>query len=159
MDDGVLLTSKIAEATGADLVLGKIRPLIADAAKAAPGGEHINYYLLLAVVLIVAGLALGFATRRYAPAVIGTSLGAMALIWVGTNQYSSKIAEAAAKSNAGSGSGPANDMDKMGQMAASMIHIDWQFGYWLAMAALATTAVMAFLAMKERSPDFGAPLE
>jgi hypothetical protein len=148
--------TKIAEATGAELVLGKIRPLMADAAKAAPDGGHINYYLLLAVVLIVIGLTLGFAARRYASAVIGTSVGAIALIVTGTYQYTSKIAEAAAKANAPR-SGPANDLDKMGQMAVSMIRVEWQFGYWLALAALASAAVMSYLAMKERSSDTTAP--
>ncbi|MES2096277.1 MAG: hypothetical protein V4459_05920 [Pseudomonadota bacterium] len=150
--------TKIAEATGAELVIGKIRPLIADAAKAAPDGGHINYYLLLAVALIAIGLALGFAARRYALAVLGTSIGAIALIVVGTYQYTAKIAEAAAKSNAASAR-PANDFDKMGQMAASMIRIDWQFGYWLTMTALAAASVIAFLAMKEGSSDLRTPRE
>ena len=141
---------KIAEATGGELAMGKIRPLMADAARAtAPGGEHVNPYLVLAIILIVAGLALGFAAKRYAPIVIGTSVGAIVLILIGTSQYSSKIAEAAAKANPSGASGMGSDMDKMGQMAASMIRVDWQIGYWITLIALAAAASLAFLAMRE----------
>ncbi|MDB5678033.1 hypothetical protein [Sphingomonas bacterium] len=134
--------TKVAEASGWELVLGHIRPVIAAAAD-KPQATHLNYYLAAAVALSAIGLVLSLMRRRLAMAVVATSLGAVALIWAGTNQYSNtRLAEAAAKSGKESG---------LDSVAASMIRVDWQVGYWVALAALAVAAVLAFLAI--RDPD------
>jgi hypothetical protein len=133
----------VAEANGWELVIGRIRQTIA----AAPGQVqtpppvHINYYLAAAVALIAIGLALSLMRRRFAVPVVGTSLLALALIWAGTNQYTStRLAEAAAK----------GDRSGMGAAAAgSMIRVDWEFGYWVAVIALGIAAVLAFLAIRD----------
>ena len=132
--------TKVAEANGWELVIGRIRPVVA-AASEAPRHPQINYYLAAAVALILIGLVLSLARRRLAIAVVATSLGAVALIWAGTNQYSSqRLAEAATKNSHGL------DMDSI---ATSAIRIDWQIGYWVALIALAIAAVLAFLAIRD----------
>jgi hypothetical protein len=134
--------NRVAEANGWELVIGRIRPVIAGAAD-KPQAAHLNYYLAAAVALIVIGLILSLLRRRLAIAAVATSLGALALIWAGTSQYSSsRLAEAAAKGRDSAG------MDKV---AASMIRVDWQIGYWIALIALAVAAALAFLAI--RDPD------
>ena len=52
------------------------------------------------------------------------------------------MAEAAAKNSRGM---------SVDSVAASMIRVDWQIGYWVAMIALGIAAVLAFLAI--RDPD------
>jgi hypothetical protein len=134
--------NKVAEANGWELVIGRIRPVITAAAD-KPQTAHLNYYLAAAVALIVLGLILSLLHRRLAIAVVATSLGALALIWAGTSQYSSaRLAAAASKGSKGM---------NMDSVAASMIRVDWQIGYWVAVIALGIAAVLAFLAI--RDPD------
>lgn len=134
--------TKVAEASGWELVIGRIRPVIAAAAD-KPQAAHLNYYLAAAVALIVLGLILSLLRRRLAIAVVATSLGALALLWAGTSQYSStRLAEAASKGG--------KDLN-MDSVAASMIRVDWQIGYWIALIALGIAAILAFLAI--RDPD------
>ncbi|THD36837.1 MAG: hypothetical protein E7773_07520 [Sphingomonas sp.] len=134
--------TKVAEANGWELVIGRIRPVVA-AATDKPHAAHLNYYLAAAVALIVVGLLLSLMRKRMAVAVVATSLGALALIWAGANQYTAQhLADAAAKS------GRDTNMDQVG---ASLIRVDWQIGYWVALIALGVAAVLAFLAI--RDPD------
>jgi hypothetical protein len=134
--------TKVAEADGWELAIGRIRPVISAAAD-RPQTAHLNYYLAAAVALIAIGLILSLMRRRLAVAVLATSLGALALVWAGTSQYSSaRLAAAASKSG--------RDMN-MESIAASMIRVDWQIGYWVALIALAVAAALAFLAI--RDPD------
>jgi hypothetical protein len=144
--------TKIAEATGAELVVGKIRPLIADANRAvAEQPTQTNWYLVAAIVLIVIGLIVSFLAKRYAAVVIGTSIAALIAVFAGTNTYTQKIAAAGARANGGGSSMSGNrDMDQMSQMAASMIHVDWQIGYWITMLCLVAAAVLSFLALGDR---------
>lgn len=142
---------KIAEATGAELVVGKIRPLMAEANQTlAQQPTQVNWYLVAAVALIVAGLALSFLARRNASAVVGTSIAALIAVWAGTNSYTSKIAAAGAKASPGAGTSGNHDMDQMSQMAASMIHVDWQIGYWITMLCLVAAAVLSFMTLSDR---------
>lgn len=164
--------TKIAEASGWELVLGKMHPVIAGATeKAGAGSGHLNYFLIAAVIVIVAGLVLSFMARRPgAVGVIVTSVAAIVLIFAGTSQYSSqRIADEISKQSGGAagagrnnpfamgGSSPGvtggpSDRD-MGAAAASMIQMTWQIGYWLALAALIASAVMGFLSMRNSQPQ------
>ena len=144
---------KIAEASGAELVVGKIRPLMAEANQALTQQQsQVNYYLVAAILLILIGLALSFLARRYAAAVIATSIAALVAIWAGTHQYSSKIAEAGAKASPNGSGNPLGDhsMDQMSQMAASMIQVNWQIGYWITMLSLVAAAVLSFMTLSDR---------
>jgi hypothetical protein len=134
--------NKVAEANGWELVIGRLRPVV-DSVADKPHAAHLNYYLAAAVALIFAGLVLSLMRRRFAGAVVATSLGALALIWAGTSQYTStRLAEAAAKNSRGM---------SVDSVAASLIRVDWQIGYWIALIALGIAAVLAFLAI--RDPD------
>ncbi len=136
-------SNRIAEANGWELALGRIRPVMQTANDAPADAGQLNYYLAAAIALIVVGLILSLMRKRMAPPVVATSLGALALIWAGARQYTpQRLADAASKR------GSELNMD---QVAASVIHIDWQLGYWVALGALAATAVLAFLAI--RDPD------
>ena len=137
--------TRVAEASGWELVLGRVRPVIQSAAEATrERPAHLNYYLAGAVALIAVGLVLSLMRRRVAAAVVATSLGGIALIWAGTDQYSTqRIADAAARS------GSASDMGAAA--AASVIRVDWQVGYFVALIALIIAAALAFLAI--RDPD------
>ena len=135
-------STKVAEANGWELVLGRIRPIMQSTSEAAPRGNHLNYYLVAAVALIVIGLLLSLMRKRMAGVVVATSLGALALIWAGAQQYTpQRLADAAKRG------GDAN----MDEIATSVIRIDWQIGYWVALGALAVAAMLAFLAI--RDPD------
>ena len=134
--------TKVAEANGWELVLGRIRPVMQAASDAPAHADKLNYYLAAAVALIVVGLVLSLMRKRMAAVVVATSLGALALIWAGAQQYTpQRLADAAKRG------GDAN----MDEIATSVIRIDWQIGYWVALGALAIAAVLAFLAI--RDPD------
>lgn len=135
-------TTKVAEANGWELMLGRIRPVIQSASDAAPKSDHLNYYLVAAVGLIVIGLLLSLMRKRMAAVVVATSLGALALVWAGAQQYTPQRLADAARRGGDTG---------MDEIASSAIRIDWQIGYWVALGALALAALLAFLAI--RDPD------
>ena len=132
--------TKVAEATGWELMLGRIRPVVEMASRPSTG--HLNLYFIVAVTLISIGLILAMLPRKYPRIVLGTSLVAMAMVWAGANQYSSERIAAGAAKEAGDFSA----------VAASVIHVEWRLGYWLALGSLGAAAVIAILAMIERAP-------
>lgn len=134
--------TKVAEANGWELVLGRIRPVMQAASEAPAHADKLNYYLAAAVALIVVGLVLSLMRKRVAALVVATSLGALALIWAGAQQYTPQRLADAAKRGGEAG---------MDEIATSVIRIDWQIGYWVALGALAVAAILAFLAI--RDPD------
>ncbi|MBS0480276.1 MAG: hypothetical protein JSR79_13400 [Proteobacteria bacterium] len=134
--------TKVAEANGWELVLGRIRPVMQSANEAPAHADKLNYYLAAAVGLIVIGLILSLLRKRMAALVVATSLGALALIWAGAQQYTPQRLADAAKRGGEAG---------MDEIATSVIRVDWQIGYWVALGALAVAAVLAFLAI--RDPD------
>lgn len=144
--------TRIAEATGAELVVGKIRPLMAEANKAvADQPTQINWYLVAAIALIVIGLIVSFLARRFAVLTIGTSAAALVAVFLGTNEYTKKIA-AASTSGGATPTPTAGDrgMEQMGQMAASMVHVEWQIGYWITLLCLIVAAVLSFMSLSSR---------
>jgi hypothetical protein len=135
---------KIAEASGFGLAFGRISAM--GQAAQAGDGAGMNWWLILALVAIAGGLFLLFTRgRESAKLVVGTSAAALLLILVGTWRYS-KDAILSQAGKAGSG----NDMD---QAALAMIQINWHFGYWLALLALAASAVMAWLVMSGKEAE------
>lgn len=134
--------TKVAEANGWELVLGRIRPVMQAASDAPAHADKLNIYLAAAVGLIVVGLVLSLMRKRLAAVVVATSLGALALIWAGAQQYTPQRLADAAKRGGEAG---------MDEIATSVIRIDWQIGYWVALGALAVAAILAFLAI--RDPD------
>ena len=74
----------------------------------------------------------------------------MVLCVAQTVPSTSKIAAAGAKASPGAGTSGNHDMDQMSQMAASMIHVDWQIGYWITMLCLVAAAVLSFMTLSDR---------
>lgn len=131
---------KIVEATGFGLAFGKFNVM-----GPAANGNHnggLNLWLIFAILVIGAGINLLFATKKRQPrAVLVCALVALASIYIGTQKYTKEnMIEAAAKS------GNSNGMD---QAAMSMIQVDWQLGYWVAVLSLVAAAGMSLVASNE----------
>jgi hypothetical protein len=92
-------------------------------------------------VAVIVGLVFSFREGRAAiQAVIGTSAAAVAMIFLATSgMTSSAVARAAAAKQGGAGP------DKT--MAAAMIRVDWQLGFWITMLALIAAGVLAWMAL------------
>lgn len=135
---------KIAEASGFGLAFGNITTL-GQAAEAGDGAS-MNIWLILSLLAIAGGLFLLFTKgREAAKLVLGTSAAALVLIFVGTWRYSKDaILAEAAKGGGGT------DMDRA---ALSLIQINWEIGYWLAILALIAAAVMAWLVMSGKEAE------
>ncbi|MDO9362256.1 MAG: hypothetical protein Q7T60_04980 [Sphingopyxis sp.] len=127
---------KLAEASGFGLAFGRVTAM--GQASQAGDGATLNYWLILALLAIVGGLGLLFIKgREAAKLVLGTSVAALVLIFVGTYRYSKDSIMAEAAKNGSNGN--------MDQAALSMIQVNWEIGYWLALIALIAAAVMAWL--------------
>lgn len=135
---------KLVEASGFGLAFGRVTAM--GQASQASDGASLNIWLILALLAIAGGLALLFLRgREAAKAVLGTSIAALALIFIGTYRYSKDaILAEAAKDGQNSG---------MDQAALAMIQIDWEIGYWLALLSLIAAAVMAWLVMSGKDAE------
>lgn len=135
---------KLVEASGLGLASGRVSAM-GQAAQASDGAS-MNVGLILALLAIAVGLFLLFTKgREAAKLVLGTSVVALVLIFVGTHRYSKDgiLAEAAENGSAGS----------MDQAALAMIQVNWHFGYWLALLSLIAAAVMAWLVMRGKEAE------
>ncbi|WP_326914553.1 hypothetical protein [Sphingopyxis chilensis] len=135
---------KLVEATGFGLAFGRVTAM-GQAAQAGDGAS-LNLWLILALLAIAGGLALLFMKgREAAKLVLGTSIAAVALIFIGTWRYSKDaLLEEAAKNGQNSG---------MDQAALAMIQVHWEIGYWLAMLSLVVAAAMAWLVMSGKEGE------
>jgi len=129
---------KLVEASGFGLAFGRVTAM-GQAAQAGDGAS-LNIWLILALLAIAGGLALLFLKgREAAKLVLGTSIAALALIFIGTYRYSKDAILAEAAKNGQNGG--------MDQAALAMIQVDWEIGYWLALLSLIAAAVMAWLVL------------
>ncbi|MEZ5655315.1 MAG: hypothetical protein R3E04_05430 [Sphingobium sp.] len=139
----------IAKATGFGLAFGQIS-FLGQAAQRT-NDTSINIWLILALIAIAGGLYLLLTKEKdKAKHVLGTTVAALVLIFMGTSRYS----KSAAMSEA-SGDGSAYGLDKA---ALSMIEVSWQFGYWLATIALIVAAVMSWLVLAGKDDEAEAKL-
>lgn len=135
---------KIAEASGFGLAFGRISAM--GQAASAGDGASMNFWLILALLAIAGGLFLLFTKgREAAKLVLGTSVAALVLIFVGTWRYSKDAIMAEAAKNGSQGG--------MDQAALAMIQVNWHFGYWLALLSLIAAAVMAWLVMSGKEAE------
>lgn len=134
----------LVEASGFGLAFGRVTAM-GQAAEASDGAS-LNLWLVLALLAIAGGLVLLFLKgREAAKFVLGTSIGAIALIFIGTWRYSKDaILAEAAKSGQNSG---------LDEAALAMIRVDWEIGYWLALLSLIAAAAMAWLVTSGRDAD------
>ncbi len=127
---------KLVEASGFGLAFGRVTAM--GQASQASDGASMNVWLILALLAIAGGLFLLFTKgREAAKLVLGTSVAALVMIFVGTWRYSKDAIMAEAAKNGSQGG--------MDQAALAMIQVNWHFGYWLALLSLITAAVMAWL--------------
>lgn len=134
----------LVEASGFGLAFGRVTAM--GQASQASDGAAMNFWLILALVAIAAGLALLFIKgREAAKLVLGTSVAALLLIIAGTWRYSKDAILAEAAKNGSSGN--------LDQAALALIQVNWHFGYWLALLSLAAAAVMAWLVMSGKEAE------
>lgn len=135
---------KLVEASGFGLAFGRVSAM-GQAAEAGDGAS-LNIWLILALFAIAGGLALLFLKgREAAKLVLGTSVAAIALIFVGTYRYSKDAILAEAAKNGQNGG--------MDQAALAMIQVNWEIGYWLALLSLIAAAAMAWLVMSGKEAE------
>ena len=133
---------RLASGTGWQLVTGQltIAPTLQDKA------QHIdvNWLLVLAIVVILAGLAVACLSAVRARTTLATSVVALILIVGATYRYSDDAIGRAVEAK--------RDKDDLGlgSALAGTIHVDWHWGYWLTIVALAIAAFMSWFAWSER---------
>ncbi|MDF7776239.1 hypothetical protein P1X14_13355 [Sphingomonas sp. AOB5] len=136
--------TKIVGATGFGIAFGRFTSHL----DPSLSNTTANPLVMLALIVVAIGFAVAFTQRSRGKAalVIGTSLVATLLIWVGTIRYSkeSLLAEAPLRAEAAR-----NDVTA----AMAMIQVDWEYGYWLAILALLASAVMAWLTYSGREAE------
>ncbi|RYD52564.1 MAG: hypothetical protein EOP60_10015 [Sphingomonadales bacterium] len=147
---------EVVSASGFGMALGRFSSQLPMATNGASPSGSINLWLILGLAAIVAGLVVSFRApgRRSTLIIIGTSVAALALIWLGTMRLTKAnlLREAAKRSGSGSFE---NTMD---QAAAAMIRIDWHFGFWLSIAGLVVALGMAWLVHSGRGAAVEAAL-
>lgn len=129
---------KLISASGWQLATGRVSFL--DETVQAHG-NHPDLWIALALLAAIAGLVLSFGPARRAPWTLVTSIGALLFIWGGTRHMTgNSIAQRAA----------AERHETFDAAIASVVRVEWQWGYWLVNAALIAAAVFAWMAMTGR---------
>lgn len=137
----------IATASGFGLAFGQVSAM-GQAAGNSDGGS-INLWLILAIIAIAGGLFLSIRKgREAAKFVLGTSVAALVLIFIGTMSYSKQAIIDAAADNG----------QPIDQAALALIEVDMQIGYWIALLALVVSAAFAWLVMMGKDDEAEAKL-
>jgi hypothetical protein len=144
----------LMKATGFGLAFGQITAI----GPAATGDKaNVNFWLILAIAAIIGGLFIAFGKGRSAAFLsLCTSAASFALILIATSGYSKSaiLAKAAERKGGGDSGGMGGEFaSKMDQAMANGILVEWHFGYWLALMALAVAVVMAWLVWKNRDDE------
>ena len=136
---------ELASGTGWQLVTGHLT--LSDTVGEQIGRHaSLNVWLGIAVVAIIAGLVVACLRLPRPLFTLSTSLGALVLLLIGTYQYSDQaIARAAARQS----------VDRFGMDTGLLasLRVDWHWGYWLALAALAVATLLSWLALTGRTID------
>lgn len=133
----------IVKATGVGLALGYF-DTIGIKPSQLEGQSTFNLLLILAIITIAAGVLVAF--RKPAKAAVltlCTSVCSLAFIALAMTRYSINYL------------GSAIDPEGVHPMAATavrLIRIDYEFGFWITIAALIVAAVLSFLSVR-RDPD------
>lgn len=134
---------KMISASGFQLATGRVSFL--DESVQSHGG-HPDLWIALALVAVIAGLVLSFGPARRALWTLIASVAALLFIWGGTRHMTgSSIAERAA----------AERHETLDAAIASVIRVEWQWGYWLVNAALIVAAILSWMALTGRRLSLG----
>ena len=129
---------KLISASGWQLATGRVS-FFGDAAEAH--GSHPDMLIALALLAVIAGLVLSFGPARRALWTLVSSLVALLAIWSGTRNLNGKsIARRAAEQR----------HETLDAAIASVIRVEWQWGYWLTNVSLIVAALLAWMAMTGR---------
>ncbi|MCD2323932.1 hypothetical protein LQ953_07890 [Sphingomonas sp. IC-56] len=137
----------LVSATGFGLAAGKFT---SELPGRTPATGEWNLYLVIAITALVMGLVIAFLRRGRTTAGLSltTTAAALLFIWLGTSRYTkAAVLEQASKTRA-------TAVSEVEQAAASMINVNWHYGYWLALAALLAAAAIAALVLSGKDPDF-----
>lgn len=134
---------KMVSASGFQLVTGRVSFL--DESVQAHG-SHPDLWIALALIAVIIGLVLSFGPARRALWTLITSVAALLFIWGGTRHMTGRsIAERAA----------AERHETLDAAIASVIRVEWQWGYWLVNAALIGAAILSWMALTGRRVSLG----
>lgn len=144
---------QVASATGWQLAVGGYSHTASEIASKAPPPGSGNGWLLLAILLIVAGIWIALLKPSKQRSLRAASVSGVALlfVWIGTARYSTSalIAEAS-KSGGFSGS--------IDEASAAMIQLRWEIGFWLTVLALLAGCIMAGLTYLEETAVCEGPI-
>jgi len=138
--------------SGVDLATGHVmmhNPMTG-ATESPPGAQGGDIWVILAALLIVAGLAATFVLKGRKGLIAdmaGAGLAALALAYTVLVRI-----PGAAHSGAAGPAGPVGAGGPSPEQIAQMIHINVQIGFWLTLLALVAAIVFDFLAMKQAPP-------
>lgn len=138
----------VVSATGFGLTFGKFTSNLPNDALS---NGNWNLWLVIALAAIVAGLVVAFLRRSKIGAALSlaTTGAALAFLGLGMSRYTkTALLEQGSRTPGVAGS-------EMGQAAAAMIHVNWHYGLWLAVAALILAGIMAALVFSGRDVDVG----
>jgi hypothetical protein len=135
---------RLASGTGWQLVTGDLAiSSTLDVAKTPHPG--INWLLVAALVVLVAGLVVACLSMVRARTTIATSIGALILIVAGISRYSEEAITRAAEAHRKGG------LFDIGSAFAGTIRVDWQWGFWVTLIALGLAAFASWAAWSERA--------
>ena len=136
----------VGSATGWQLAFGGYSHATSEAASKAPSSGGGNLWLLLAILVIVAGIWISFLrqSKQRSRNLALCSGAALILIWIGTARYSTSALMAEAARNADNGFSGTID-----QATLAMIQFKWESRYWLTVLALIAATVMACITYSE----------
>ena len=107
---------------------------------------RVDWWLVAALVAIVVGLVATLGERRRGALVVTvTSVLALLFVLAGTHRYSTDALAAEMHKTR-----PSETDGGMGDRMAKAIHVDWQIGYWIEVAALLAAAGMAGMVVAGR---------
>lgn len=142
--------------TGVELATGHVmmhNPMTG-ASESPPGANGGDIWVILAALLIVAGLAASFLLKGKNGLIAnmaGAGLAAAALAYT----VLVRIPNAAHSGSAGAGAGAAGPAAPGGpspEQIAQMIHVEVEIGFWLCLLALIAAIVFDVLALKKAAP-------
>lgn len=152
----------LLRATGLDMATGNVKPVERPGMRGGgnglgdmmPSGSQVDVFVIIAAVLIVAGLVLSFVLARRRGAIAGmvaSAAAALLIIYEVLIRLKGAVAAAfreSAAANRGGANSPLSQRDM--EQIAHMVSVDPGTGFWITLVALIAAAVL--FAMAARRP-------